>query len=120
VNKHLYFAEKLTYLLENRFSFFGMRFGLDPIIGIIPGIGDILPLLLSLYIVWIGLTLRLPSHKIAAMMRNIMLDFLIGSIPFIGDVADVLYRSNTKNLSILESHFSSSSSIEEGVLLSSN
>lgn len=118
MNKHLYLAEKLTDLLENRFSLFGFKFGLDAVMGIIPGIGDALPLVLSLYLVWIGVNLRLPRNKISLMLRNIILDFIIGSIPLVGDIADVLYRSNTKNLHILKSHLSSQSSSQQSMATS--
>ncbi len=104
MEKHLKIASHLTHLLENRFRIFGKKFGLDPILGLIPGIGDVIPVILSFYLVWIAVRLRLPDDKIAQMIRNIVIDFFIGIIPFVGDIGDLFYKSNTKNLQIIKTY----------------
>lgn len=101
VDTHVKAAKYLTYLLEDRFKIFGLRFGLDPILGLAPWIGDIISAFLALYIVWIGVQVRVPSDKLAVMLRNIVFDFLIGLIPVVGDVSDFVFRSNSKNLDII-------------------
>ncbi len=104
MERHLKIASSLTHLLENRFRIFGKKFGLDPILGVIPGIGDVIPIILSFYLVWIAVQLRLPDDKISLMIRNIVIDFFIGIIPLIGDVGDFFYKSNTKNLQIIKTY----------------
>lgn len=101
---HLKIAEFLTNLLDRRFSFMGVRFGIDPIIGLIPGVGDIISFLLSLYLIWIAIKIKLPSAKISQMTKNIIIDLVIGFIPIVGDLTDFVYQANWKNLQILQSH----------------
>jgi hypothetical protein len=104
MEKHITIAEAITDLLENRFTILNYRFGLDPLLGLIPGLGDALALIFSLYLVWIGIQMRLPGEKIEAMVRNILIDFFIGLIHFLGEVGDFVFKANSKNLKILRSH----------------
>lgn len=98
---HLKTAQQLTELLESRFNVAGYRFGLDPILGLVPGLGDAISLLLSLYLLWIAAQLKTPPEKINQMMANIAVDFFLGLVPLVGDVGDFLYKANSKNLAIL-------------------
>ncbi len=82
----------------------GLRFGIDPILGLIPGGGDLISFILSLYIIWIGIKMELPQNKIIRMIRNTILDFGIGLIPILGDIADFAFKSNLMNLEILKQH----------------
>ena len=79
----------------------GMRFGLDPLLGLAPGIGDFLAFIFSAYIVWIGTRMGLPKEKIARMVFNIVADLVIGAIPVLGDIGDFAFKSNSMNLKIL-------------------
>ena len=101
---HLRVAHFFSKLLDDQFGIGKFRFGLDPLLGLIPGFGDIISFALSLYIVAIGIMLRLPSDKIGLMIKNVMVDFLIGLLPLIGDIADVAYKANKKNLAIIHDH----------------
>ncbi len=101
MNSHLKIATKLTNLLENQFQIGKYKFGIDPILGLIPGGGDLITAILSFYIVWIGIQMRLPADKIAQMISNIVVDFFLGLIPLLGDVSDFVFKANTKNLKIL-------------------
>lgn len=101
MENHLKIAAHLTNLLDTKYKFLGFRFGVDPLLGVIPIIGDILPFVLSLYIIWIGIQFRIPNDKIAQMLKNSILDFLLGTIPLIGDLSDFFYKANVKNLQIL-------------------
>jgi hypothetical protein len=101
---HLVLAESLTDLLDNRFTIFGFRFGLDPLLDLIPWAGDLLAAFLSLYLVWIGLQIGLPQERIHQMLRNILIDFLIGAVPFLGVIGDALYRANSRNMKILREY----------------
>lgn len=95
-------ARHLTELLDSRFHLGPFHFGLDPLIGFIPVAGDAAGLILSLYIIWIAARLRVDEDTIAQMLQNSFLDFLLGLIPVLGDVGDFLYKSNSKNLALLE------------------
>lgn len=101
---HFRIARIIATLLDSQFSFLGIKFGIDPIMGIIPGVGSLFPACLSLYIVWIGYQHKIPQSDVARMILYIIIDFIIGSIPVLGVVADVFIRANEKNLQILEKH----------------
>ncbi len=95
-------ARSLTQLLDNKFSFLGFRFGLDPIIGVIPIVGDFIGLGLSVYLLWIAHNADVPAHILTKMWRNVILDFILGLIPGVGDVADFFFKANSKNIELLE------------------
>lgn len=96
----------LERLLERSFTIPGvnMPVGLDAIIGLVPVLGDVVTTALGAYIVWEARNLGLPKWKLARMGANVLLDTAIGAIPLVGDAADILFRSNTKNLKILMRH----------------
>ena len=81
-----------------------MPIGLDVIIGLVPVLGDIVTTAMGAYIVWEAKNLGLPKWKLARMGANVLFDTAIGAIPLVGDAADVLFRSNTKNLKIILRH----------------
>lgn len=81
-----------------------IRVGLDAAIGLLPGIGDVLSALVSSYIIWEARQLGVPRWKIARMIGNVALDTTIGAVPVVGDVLDVFYRSNLRNLRIVQEH----------------
>jgi hypothetical protein len=107
MDKHLQTAEKLTKILDNEFKIAGFKFGLDPILGLLPVLGDIVPALLSFYLVWIGWQMKLPMEKIFIMIANVLIDYLVGSIPVLGDAVDFFFKANTRNLKILQSSLNS-------------
>ena len=81
-----------------------IRFGLDPIIGLIPGLGDLAsPVFASLLVVE-GARLGIPRIVLIRMVVNALIDAVIGAIPFAGAVGDIFFRANTKNLALLERH----------------
>jgi hypothetical protein len=80
------------------------RFGLDPIIGLIPFIGDAIGALFSFYIIVQAARLGAPNSTLTRMIGNVGLDTLLGEIPLLGDLFDFSFRSNTRNLALLESH----------------
>ena len=82
----------------------GFRFGLAGIIGLIPGIGDILDALVSLYIVTRAVQLGLSRVAIARMLVNIGIEGLAGAVPFAGDVFDIAFKANRRNYLLLKSH----------------
>lgn len=101
---HIQIAKTLTDLLENKFRIGKLKFGFDPILGAIPGFGDVFTTCIALYVVWIGIQMRLPQEKIIEMIKNVAADFIIGILPVIGDLTDVVFKANTKNMRILEKY----------------
>ena len=93
----------LSDLLDSKFAIPGtnFRFGLDPIIGLIPGVGDAVTLAFSAYIIAQAQRLGVPRHVMARMVLNVIIDGLLGSIPLVGDVFDVLFKANRRNLKLL-------------------
>lgn len=82
----------------------GFRFGFAGIIGLLPGIGDVIDALVSLYIVHRAVQLSLPRVTIARMMINVGIEGVAGSVPFIGDFFDVAFKANRRNYRLLKSH----------------
>ncbi len=99
-------ARRLAWLMDSAFTVPGIRFkiGLDPLLGLIPVIGDIVPALISLYIVELSRQTRLPKDKLTLMYINVGIDTLISLIPVLGDLSDTVWKANFRNLRILEQH----------------
>lgn len=102
MDKHYKAAGFLAKLLDKQFNFLGLKFGIDPLIGLIPGIGDFASFVIGSYIVWIGIQMRLPSDEIKKMVRNLVIDLILGFIPVLGDFSDFVFRAHVKNLEILQ------------------
>lgn len=102
MENHLYAAEIIANMLDNRFRLGNVPFGVGAFIELVPEIGDILILFLSLYLVWIGLKMKIPSFAVAQMIGNVLIVTAIGSIPIAGDLVYILYRANMRNLNILK------------------
>lgn len=93
-------------LLDSAFLIPGLnrRVGLDAVLGLVPGIGDAVSAALASYIIWEARQLGLPRWKIARMVGNVAVDTAIGAIPFAGDVFDVFFKANQRNLRIIHEH----------------
>ncbi len=104
MNGHLKTAEVWANLLDNKFSLFGIRFGINVLVDLIPGVGNFLANGLSLYLIWIALQMKVPFYRIMQMLGNIGINFLIDWIPFIGNAAYVFRKANMKNLAILQQY----------------
>lgn len=94
----------LARLLDDAWTIPGtrIRFGLDPIIGLIPVLGDVVTGLFSFLIVFAAWQRGLPRVTILRMMVNIAIDDLVGAIPLVGDAFDVIWKSNRMNLELLQ------------------
>jgi hypothetical protein len=96
----LQLAERLARWLDVRW--------LDPIIGLVaPGVGDIATAGAGLYMVLVAARRRLPLVVLARMLLNLSFDVALGAIPVVGDVADVFYRANQRNLRLLQARYHS-------------
>jgi len=94
--------QHLAYLMGGAIQIGPWSIGLDPLIGLVPGIGDLIGALISMLIVGRAVQAGLPRIAIARMVTNIAIDTLVGSIPIFGDTFDFAYKSNLKNLRIYE------------------
>jgi hypothetical protein len=82
----------------------GVRFGLDAIVGLVPGLGDISTPVFAVILLLQAVRMRLPIVVQARMVLNAALDMLLGLVPILGDIADVGFKANLRNLSLLERH----------------
>ncbi len=83
----------------------GFRIGIDPIIGLIPGFGDVLSTALSLYLVYQAALLGLRKRILLRMLGNVALEGLVGTFPVLGDVFDAVWKANMRNLRLIELHY---------------
>jgi hypothetical protein len=98
----------LAKLLDNSITVpgTGWKIGFDPIVGLIPGIGDLLGAVLSGYIILEAARAEIPSFTLARMILNVGVDTLVGAVPAVGDLFDAAWKSNTRNVGLLEKHLS--------------
>lgn len=96
--------DRLAWLMDDLFRVpvIGWRFGLDALIGLIPGLGDTSTALVSFYILASAVRYRVPKITLLRMGLNIGIDYVVGSLPVIGDFADAWWKSNRKNLELLQ------------------
>jgi hypothetical protein len=92
----------------------GIRFGWDPIIGLVPWVGDAVTALLGGVIIFHAYRLRLPRIVQLRMLINIAIDVVIGIVPFFGDIADVFWKSNARNFALLEHYAGTSRPVRPG------
>lgn len=99
--------KRLTNLMDTRFNIPGtnIQFGLDPVLGLIPGAGDIVTLVVSGVLVVLMGRHGVKGQVLFLMLWNIAIDFLIGAIPVLGWIADFRIKANTRNLKLLEKHY---------------
>jgi hypothetical protein len=80
----------------------GIRFGLDALLGVVPGIGDLAGMVLSGYLVLLGARLGVSRAVLLRMLANVAIDTVGGTVPVIGDLFDVAWKSNMRNVTLLE------------------
>jgi hypothetical protein len=80
----------------------GFRIGLDPLLGLIPGLGDALGALLGLYIIYEARRLGASRTLILKMIANMLIDAVIGAVPILGDIFDAAFKANLRNVALLE------------------
>lgn len=99
-------VRRLADLLDTRFRIPGTRqtFGLDAILGIIPGAGDLAGLVASAVVVTQAVRLGARGWMLASMLLNMALDATVGTVPVAGTVFDVVYKANTRTVRLLEQH----------------
>ncbi len=97
----------LSSLMDNRFRIPGtnIHFGFDALIGLIPGVGDLISFLISAYIISVATKNGASGYVRSRMILNVAVDTIIGAIPFIGDIFDVGFKANQKNMRLLDQYF---------------
>jgi hypothetical protein len=98
--------EWLAWLLDSSIRIPGINFriGVDALIGLIPGLGDMIGVLLSSYIVGQAWQLGVPKSTLARMGFNVLLEGVIGAVPILGDVFDAAWKANQRNVRLLHAH----------------
>jgi hypothetical protein len=97
-------VRKIAGLMDSAFTIpiIRKKIGLDPLLGLLPVGGDVISALIAAYIIWVAVELRLPRPVVARMVVNMLVDLLLGAVPVVGDIADAVWKSNVRNLRILE------------------
>ena len=97
----------LAKLMDAQFRIPGtdIRFGFDGIIGLIPGVGDFVGFLISGYIVSLAINKGASGSVLARMLLNICIDALVGAVPILGDIFDVAFKANQRNVNLLKQHY---------------
>jgi hypothetical protein len=97
---------KFSRLMDSAIGIPGTKFriGLDPIIGLVPGAGDLVDTAFSAYLIYLATRFNIPPKTLGKMIYNISLEAVIGSVPLVGDIFDAFYKSNMRNLALLEAH----------------
>lgn len=103
-SQRLQLLRKVAHLLDSAFVVPGTsyRIGLDPVIGFIPGIGDLISLLFAIGILFQARDLRIPRVVQVRMIINVAIDVLVGAVPLVGDLFDFAWKANDLNLKLLE------------------
>lgn len=119
-NKQNSVAKRVAHLLDSQFSIPGtnIRFGLDPVIGLIPGAGDWITGLLSVFFMVQAARYRAEPTVLFRMFFNIVLDITIGFVPLLGDLFDISWKANTRNAKLLaELHHRPDETVQQSRLL---
>src|SRR5690242_19595972 len=105
-NRRLARMRFLSRLLDNAILLpGGYRIGLDPLMGLLPGVGDFLGGTLSLWLIYDAARLGMSKRTLARMGLNVLLDTTVGSVPVVGDVMDALWKSNARNMRLVEGEY---------------
>lgn len=107
IEAELRHLETIADWMDSRFKLPGtdFRFGLDGLLGLIPGIGDGVLALPALYLIARARNLGAPTHVQARMAGNVAVDLLIGAVPIVGDLFDFGFKANRRNMRLLRDHF---------------
>mgnify|MGYP002778912731 CR=1 FL=1 len=99
-------ARALSRSLDSIFRVPGtrFRFGLDPLLGLVPGLGDVVGGGMAAYVMWLAARAGAPAPILGRMAFNVAIDALLGAVPLLGDVVDAFWKGNLRNLGLLEQY----------------
>ena len=95
----------VSWFLDRSIPIGRWRIGVDPLIGIIPGAGDWIGALLSLYVFYEGARLGMSAPVLTRMAGNILIETIVGAVPVLGDMFDFVWQANTRNVALIERHY---------------
>lgn len=98
-------VDRIAHIMDNKYELFGFRFGLDPLLNLVPYVGDIIGFVVGTYLVVIMAKNGVSTKVIIKMFLNVVADLIIGGIPIIGKVADFFFKGNQRNVDLLKSHY---------------
>jgi hypothetical protein len=107
---------KVAQVLDSAFAVPGTsyRVGLDPILGLVPGLGDLVSPLFTIGILWQARDLALPRIVQLRMIFNVAIDSLLGAVPVVGDLFDFAWKANNRNMALLERHAQEQRTVSAG------
>jgi hypothetical protein len=99
-------VQTVSRLLDNALAIPGTQFrvGIDPILGLLPGAGDWLSAILSVYLILESMRFGLPAKTLLQMLINLLADAAVGTFPIVGDLLDLTFKANHRNVKLLEAH----------------
>lgn len=106
-DNRLHWVERISHLLDSQFRVPGTtwRFGLDPIMGLLPVVGGIPSLAVSAALIMTMMRHGASGHLVVRMVLNVLLDTLVGAIPVVGNIFDFAYKANDRNVRMLRAHY---------------
>lgn len=103
MEKRLIRLRRVSWLLDRSIPIGGKwRIGIDPILGLLPGAGDWIGAMLSLYVLYEAARLGMPTRILVRMSGNILVETIVGAVPLLGDLFDFVWQANTRNLALIE------------------
>ncbi|MDJ0637095.1 MAG: DUF4112 domain-containing protein [Xenococcaceae cyanobacterium MO_188.B29] len=116
--KNLKRIRRIATLLDSAIGIPGTKFriGLDPILGLIPGGGDLITAGISAYMIFLAARFGLEKEEIGKMIGNVALETFLGTVPLFGDIFDAYFKANLRNLEILEKHIENSKVKNDNVI----
>lgn len=103
--KDFAWVERISVLLDNKYNIGGFRFGLDPLLNLIPYAGQVVSFAMSLMLVMVMLRNGAGTKVVVKMLLNVIYDAVLGAIPFFGHVFDFFNKANAKNVKLLREHY---------------
>jgi hypothetical protein len=106
VSRRLERMRALARLLDTIFQLpGGFRFGIDPLIGLVPGVGDIIASGLSIWLIYDAARLGIKKRILLLMIFNVVIEAAVGAFPVLGDILDAVWKANVRNMRLVEKHY---------------
>jgi hypothetical protein len=106
VSRRLERMRALARLLDTRFQLpGGFRVGIDPFIGLIPGVGDVIASSLSIWLLYDAARLGIQKRYLAVMILNVVVEAAVGAFPILGNIIDAIWKANVRNMRLVEKHY---------------